>query len=438
MAIPAGRETARRLTQALRTTGVGARLGGSLALVEHEMTARRPRSIDLFIPAGRDPQRELGDAVRVLQRAYFPPRYRWEAEPGATPIRYGLSLFDHQGQRFAVNLVAAADLGEPVDRPGIGPVMGRLECAQRLARSLLGTEQWRVRGYVDIAHTYLNSSVEEREVLSALRGEYLKEHERTAYREALRAVAEISEIHINAISSGVDAAYIRRTLAGLADQVNAAYAVTDGRNTLLHRELNTLTRAELGAAYERMRTAGAFAWQSADHLAFAAEAAQVRLKALAEELPRANQRAEQADLAVPKTELEDDPEFQAVTRTMPDVSPSLIRQRLKDARREVANQARSEASNVAQDAETQSRVLASISRETARRRNLTTRQRSAEAAVRSGRNDAVARNAGTAPRHHVIDLANRRLAGAVIAPIGPGTGREATMAAGARRGLPTI
>ena len=95
-------------------------------------------------------------------------------------------------------------------------------------------------------------------------------------------------------------------MAGLADQVNAAYAVTDGRNTLLHRELNTLTRAELEAAYERMRTAGAFAWQSADHLAFAAEAAQVRLKALAEELPRANQRAEQADLAVPKTELEDD------------------------------------------------------------------------------------------------------------------------------------
>ena len=123
---------------------------------------------------------------------------------------------------------------------------------------------------------------------------------------------------------------------------------------------------------------------------------------------------------------------------MPDVSPSLIRQRLKDARLEVANQARSEASNLAQDAETQSRVLASISRETARRRNLTTRQRSAEAAVRSGRNDAVARNASTAPRHHVIDLANRRLAGAVIAPIGPGTGREATMAAGARRGLPTI
>ncbi len=390
------------------------RLGGSMALAEHQLTVRQPRGIDLFMMAAEDAAARLADAARALQRSFYPPRYRLEPRGSSSPVHFALTFHDHRGQRLSVNLLVGAELSEPVSMGDLGTVMNRQECAQRTVGSMLGSTLWRARGYVDIAHMYLEHRDDD-QILAALRGDHLGSSARSRYRDALRAVADMPQAHLKALTNRIEPPAIATAVGAVADQVALAHRASDGRGPLLHQERSTLTPTELHAAYGRLVRAGAYAWESVEGLAQARARAQGDIETLRSEIPKAKGEARDLERQAMTPIGDEDDRLRKVIKLYPEVSSALLRQKLHEGVADAAARARSLVGGLEQDLKTCHAQLKSITDEVNRRDGMSGRDKAAEAAVRTGRNEVADREGGTAWRHNVISLAERRLSGAPTA-----------------------
>jgi hypothetical protein len=119
---------------------------------------------------------------------------------------------------------------------------------------------------------------------------------------------------------------------------------------------------------------------------------------------------------------DEDDRLRKVIKLYPEVSSALLRQKLDEGVADAAVRARSLVGGLEQDLKTCHARLKSITDEVNRRGEMSGREKAAEAAVRTGRNEVADREGGTAWRQNVISLAERRLSGATATSPSPSLG----------------
>jgi hypothetical protein len=382
----------------------GAVLGGSMALSEYGLTARRPRNIDIFAAAGDFASSAAPELYDAFTEAGFSVVIGAAYNGGRAVVLQIADPRDGDSVSVSVRLAQAADLAEPVPVEGLGPVMAAEDAAGRAVGDLLHRQS--IKHYVDIAHMAAQARGMP-SLFPVLWGEGIALEERPLYRAVLRDIADVADeqIRLTAGDERADVTALRAQLLKLSDLVPAGAPEELAANRELILGATALRAEEAAAAFDRIAAAGTIA-QGTDAWVMQAlmdsRAAFERADREASQAERqAAEAADRAHYGPPMTQ----EQAEAHHQRFPHVSTEAI---LRDSA-EAAHHAAADYASIAQGqrawAEFHRAEWGQAAEESSRRRSLTDDERAAEALVRRAVRALHEAGAESVTREAIVDHA---------------------------------
>jgi hypothetical protein len=306
---PPKRHFAAGLLGGLLREGFDARLGGTLALIEHRLSRRHEN---------RDPIEIQLNAVDAIYKAYSAAGCVVSiADAPQSPHLHAI-VISHPDRSHPlyrepmfVHLRTASHLAsdDPHMAPGFGPVISREQALGTLVRRVIDDAYGSVLPYVDLAYAYSHAQLAETAVLA---GDYLSASEQLDYWNALRDCVNVPTAHLARADPLMEPDVVRSTAASIAEYVPAGRRV--GANALAQQQIaEHPDEIALANAYDHMAGRSRYAWAVYTALEVMREQLRLNIREMQNEQGRERDFAMQYNAGIANV-TEKDPVVQALAR----------------------------------------------------------------------------------------------------------------------------